>query len=255
MTENNIRKDDIMEIDLGKLFHFYLGKWKVILFAGVLAAVIALGITFFAITPTYRASVTIYVNNTADGKNVSAVTGGDLTTAQKLVHTYVNIIKSDSVLDKVVEAGKFNVTAQGIREAMTASQIDDTEMFRVSISHADPKLAAELANTIADVAPRVISTFVEGSSTKIIDHAKVPENPYTPNYKRNIALGALVGVMLMGTFLTFKYLFDMRLQDEEDMERYFDAPVLGQIPTFVIDSYRAGSREVKAFKTRGAGKR
>lgn len=251
MTEKNMREDDGMEIDLGKLFHFYLENWKAILISGVLLAAIAFGITHFAISPKYRASVTIYVNNNAGGQSISAVTGGDLSTAQKLVNTYVNIIKSDSVLEKVIEAGKLGCDAEDVREHMTANQIDDTEMFQVSITDTDPKMAAKIANAVADVAPNVISDFVEGSSTKVIDRAKVPEEPFAPSYAKNIVLGALLGAIVMGILLTLKYLFDMRLQDEDDIERYFDAPVLGQIPVFESHSYKG---DHSAAKMRGGSR-
>ena len=59
------------------------------------------------------------------------------------------MIRSDTVLEKVAEASELDVSAAGIRGAMSASQIDETELFKVTITHADPQTAADIANAIA----------------------------------------------------------------------------------------------------------
>ena len=230
------KKDDVVEINLAKLFRFYLKNWLAILAAGLVCAVLALAYTRFCVTPLYRANVTIYVNNIKSGQNVDYITGSNLSAAQQLVNTYVNIIKSDTVLNEVIKAGRLDCKPEALRRVMSAQQIEDTEMFVVSVSHPDPEIAAHVVNTIAKVAPAKISGFVEGSSTKIIDYATVPQAPYTPSYSRNIVLGGLLGCILVGIFLTLRYLFDMRIKTEDDIEQYFKAPVLGVIPSFDQDN-------------------
>ena len=82
------------------------------------------------------------------------------------------------------------------------------------------------------MAPKRIAGFVEGSSAKIVDYASVAKKPYTPSYKKNITLGFLMGALLACIVLTLRYLFDMRIKTEEDLKQYFNAPVLGVIPSF-----------------------
>lgn len=226
-------KRDGLEIDLQKLLMAYLRKWWLIVICTVLAGAIALFVTAKFITPMYRAEVTIYVNNARSGQEVEYVSSTNLSTSQKLVNTYITMIKSDTVLEKVAEASGLNVTANGIRRVMSASQVDTTELFTVTITHANPELAAQLANAVAEVAPAEIEEFVEGSSTKIIDYAKVPTSPSSPNRSRNAVLGALVGCVIALLYVTLRFLLDVRIKDEEDLHMLFDLPVLAQIPAFV----------------------
>lgn len=226
------KRDDIVEINLAKLLQFYLQNILKIMAGVLLCIVLALLSTRFLMTPIYRADVTIYVNNTRSGQTVEFVNGSNLATAQQLVNTYVNIINSNTVLDNVIQTGDLNCTVKELRDMMSAEQIDDTEMFTVSISDPDPKMAAHIVNTIARIAPEKISEFVEGSSTKVIDYAQVPASPYTPSYAKNLVLGGLLGCLVMLTILTFRYMFDMRIKSEDDIEQYFHAPVLGIIPSF-----------------------
>ena len=236
----NGRKEGF-EIDLQKLIMAYLSRWWLILGVAILAALASWYYTANFITPMYKASVKIYVNNIRAEQRVEYVTGGNLAAAQQLVKTYVTILKSDTVLEQVAEASGLGISAAYIRGAMSAQQVAETEVFTVTITSADPEKAAALANAIAEVAPGAIAEFVEGSSTKIIDYAKVPVNPASPNRNRNTVLGALVGCMLALLYLTIRFLLDVRIKDEEDLTMLFDLPVLAQIPAFAAsNSKRSG---------------
>ena len=224
------QREDEMEIDLGKLLHYYWQNWKALIASGLVGVLAALLVTALFITPKYRASVTVYVNNMSSTQSMEAITGTNLSAAQQLVNTYVNIIKSDTVLEEVIQKGHLDCTADDIREMMMAKQVNKTEMFTVTISHPDAEMAAKIVNSIAHVAPARISNFVKGSSTEIIDYAKVPNEPYSPSYPKNIVMGGLLGLILVSIVLTFRFLFDMRIQTEEDVASYLRVPVLGTIP-------------------------
>lgn len=239
MRENNNR-DSNDEIDLLKLFSAYLRRWWLIVLCCIIAAA---GTWFFStrfITPMYRAGVTIYVNNTSSGERIESITSGNLNVSQQLVATYVNIIKSDTVLEKVIAAAGLNCTAEDLRGMMSTQQLEKTEMFKVYIRHPEPDQAAFIANAVAEEAPAAIEDFVVGSSTKIIDRAKVPNAPYSPNVKKNTLIGGAIGIVLALIYLTISDLLDVRIKNEEDLTAIADYPVLGQIPDFSQLGSRSG---------------
>ena len=234
MRDNMNEARDTVEIDLWKLMGVYLGRWKMIAFVTIAAAVVALGYTALMVTPLYQADVMIYVNNITSEAQVDYITAANLATSQQLVNTYKNIITSDSVLEVVAERLNMGYTAKDIRAMLTAAQVEETEIFEVYITHPDPVVAAQIANTVAEVAPGMIAEVVEGSSTKIIDYAKVPESRHSPSYKKNVLVGAMLGMVMALGYLTLAYLLDVRIRDDEDLTEYFDQPLLGQIPAFVV---------------------
>lgn len=245
----NERREN-MEIDLQKLLLAYLRKWWLILAAAVVAGLLTLYVTANFITPMYKAEVKVYVNNARSDQQVDYVSSTNLATSQRLVNTYIAIIESDTVLEKVAKASGLDVTAGQIRKIMEAKQVDDTELFTVTITLSDPELAAQLANALAEVAPSEIGEIVEGSSTKIIDYAKVPVTPASPSKGRNTVLGFLVGAVVAVLYVTLRFLLDVRIKDEEDLTSLFNLPVLSQIPTFVPDgTKRRGSYGYDEAKT------
>lgn len=255
MREKRTDNRDMVEIDLWKLLAVFLQRWKLLVVSGVAGALLALVYTLALVTPLYRASVMVYVNNIQANETIEYISASNLATAQQLVNTYVNIIRSNTVLEKVVESGGFEYKIEQIRQMMTASQVDETELFEVHISHPDPVMAAKIANAIADVAPGEIAEIVEGSSTKIIDYAKVPEQPYTPSVFRNFVLGGVLGGMLAAAYIFLGYLMDVRVKDEEDLAMLFDdIPLLGQIPAFDETDKSKDARQAYAQGVQGGDK-
>ena len=226
------KQDQAVEIDLVKLFGAYLHRWWLIVICGVL---IAAGTWFFStrfITPMYRAGVTIYVNNSSSGERIESISSGQMSASQQLVRTYVNIINSNTVLEAVIQAAQLNCTSEELRKMMSTEQLTNTEMFKVYILHPEPEKAAFIVNAIADVAPGAIEEFVEGSSTKIIDYAKVPKSAFTPNVRRNTLVGGVIGVVLALVYLTIYFLLEVRIKEESDLTAIAEYPVLGHIPDF-----------------------
>ena len=227
--------------------------WLIVLCAVIIGAA-AFGYTKYFVTPMYKASVTIYVNNNRlniEG-NTATLTASDLSVAQRLVSTYVITLKSDKVLNKVAQELDTQLTAGQIRSMISAEAVDNTEVFNVTITNADPALAAQIANAIAKVAPDEISEIVVGSSTKIIDYATVPKSPSSPNVMRNTALGAVIGIALAAVIAILQELLDLRVREEQDVTRISEAPILGRIPDFALDD--KGDAYAEASKSKQEGK-
>lgn len=224
--------NEVMEIDLQKLLMRYLANWWLIVFCGLFFACAGYFYTKEFITPMYRASVTIYVNNTRAGNQVDGVTTSSLSASKQLVQTYIKIISSDTVLTKVAEEAGYAMEPSGLRAMMSATQEDETELFRVHFSSHDPEKAARLANAVAKVVPTEMAEIVEGSSTKIIDYAKVPDHRYTPSYTKNTVLSGMIGGFLAVAFITIRFLMDVRIKEAEDLTQVYEYPILGQIPNF-----------------------
>lgn len=224
--------EEIKEIDIKALAKDILKRAWIIVLCAVVFAAATLIYTVNFVEPTYKASVTLYVNNNSE-TNSSSVSSSNLAVALQLAKTYVNIIKSDLVLDKVVEKAELTlVDSADIRKMLSAEVVDETEMFQVSIVSPNPKMSADIANAIASIAPEEIRQIIEGSNAKVVDYAKVPTSRYAPNYATSAVLGALIGAVLATAAIAIFLLSDNRIKGKEDLLRICQIPVLGAIPDF-----------------------
>ena len=236
MNETMNEKNNGIDIDLQGLLVAYLRKWWVILICLVLGAAIGFGITYKFVTPMYQARITIYVNNNKGVENKDYLSGADLSASQRLVNTYVSISKSERVLEKIAENLNGEYSVNWLNTAINARQLNDTEIFCIYVLHEDPVEAARIANIAAEVAPVEIASLIEGTSARVIDHAKVPTSRYSPSYSRMTLFGGGVGALCALIFLTILYLSDTRIKEENDLTDLYPLPILGRIPNFDIVS-------------------
>lgn len=233
--------NDHKEIDLGEYFKLLFKRIWLVALCAVLLGTSAMVYTKNFVTPKYQASVSIYVNNNSQ-KDGAYISSADLAVALRLVATYVNIIQSDTVLDKVIqETGLMLSTAQ-VRGMISAEAVGETEMFKVTVTTPNPQMSADLANAIADVAPGVISEIIEGSSAKVIDRAKVPAYRSSPSMTSNTMLGAVIGAALAMVIILLQMLMDVRIKNEEDLGKICQIPVLGVIPQLNTDAKTSGKK-------------
>lgn len=220
-----------IDIDLRKIFYMMRTKFVFIMLITLLMGVLAGAYTHFFIAPTYKATVKMYVySNTDRASSDTSITPNEINASRDLVNTYIYVLKSDTVLDKVAEDLNLNLSSESIGKMVNASLIEDTQAFQVTVTSTDPNLAANVANSIAKVAPSEIVRVVKAGGVEIIDYAKTPSSPSSPNLKKNVVVGALAG-FLVSFLLFFIYeMFDSTITDSKDLERDFDIPVLGTIP-------------------------
>ena len=202
-------------IDLRDYGRLLLKRIWIIVLCVVLLGAATFVYTKVAVDPMYEARISVYVNNSSQ-KGSSYVSSSDLAVAR--------------VLDQVIQKTGINAKASQLRGLIDAEPVNETEMFQVVVTTPNAQLSADLANTIAEVAPGVIAEIIEGSSAKIIDFAKVPENPASPNATKNAVVGALVGLILAAILVFLEMVLDTRIQSQEDLMRISQIPMLGSIP-------------------------
>lgn len=70
----------------------------------------------------------------------------------------------------------------------------------------------------------------ERTKYKIIEPARIPLAPFSPNRKKIVAMGFLLGLVLGGAALFLAEIFDHSFRRVEDVERQLELPVLAAIP-------------------------
>lgn len=226
ITEN---KD--IEIDLGKIFYKMRNKFIYIIIFTIVAAILSGLITHFCVKPRYSATTKMYVYSNTDRISTdSTITSTELTASQDLVNTYIYILKSDTVLEAVIKDLDLNISPSALRSGISAQQADKTVAFEVTVTASGPKTAAKIANSIAKIAPKEIVRVVKAGGVEIIDYAKVPTKPSSPNLSLNITIAALAAMFISFVAFFLYELFDTTITSERDIISEFDIPILGTVP-------------------------
>ncbi len=220
------------ELNLKRLAEIIFKHISMIIAITLLSGILSFFYSETMIAPEYESSVTVYINN-KKSEDRSQILTSDIAASQMLVNTYVVIIKSDTVLNQVAERleqeGVYGYHANLMREKITASAVDNTEILEITVRDTDKKNTFMIANVIAEVAPDIIKDYIEASSVKVVDYA-VEGKKIAPNIQNNMIIGLALGLILSCAFVILKEIFDMRIKKEDELEQWFKLPILGVVP-------------------------
>lgn len=229
--EEQMRNDE-MEIDLIELFHVLLKKAWVILLCLVIGAVAVGGYTKLFVTPQYQATSTIYVL----GNSVS-MSGVDLTLSKQLTADFSVLAKSRPVMNKIEEKLKadykykdLNYSVEQLQGMIMVENPSGTSLMRMTATNSDAQLAADIANAAADAVAERISEVMVIDKPSSVEEAEKPNYPVSPNVKKNMIMGGLIGAVLAVGVFTLLFLLDDTIKSEEDVRRYLQLNTLASIP-------------------------
>ena len=162
----------------------------------------------------------------------SNVTSDQINSATKLVSTYSIIIKSDTVLQQVIDNLGLSLTYQQLASRVTVSAVDDTQVMKVTVKSDNPEWARQVCEQITVVSPDVILESVEAGSVKVISNAAINPTPVSPNVGRNTMLGGVLGLVISVGIILLTVLLDNKIHTEDDVAKYLDLAVVGVIPEY-----------------------
>lgn len=231
------------EFSINRILDLLLPKWHIILISTVFLGITAFLVSSFLLQPVYSASGTLYITG-----DVSAVSGSakqntslsDLMLSQELAKTYGQILSSNTFFKDVASQSDTGYTYDQIQNLTSISNVEETGILRVSVTHPVPQMACDLANTILQLAPAEIERIVVGGNATIIDPAEMPKAPASPNIPKNSIVGAMAGLVLSVLVIFIVDLFDNSIKSAEDIEKNFELPVLGIIPEVELQKPKAG---------------
>lgn len=259
MNEQETKNSEVVEIDLKRLAQAVISKGWLVAVVAVLCAVIAFLGTFYFITPQYQSSAMFYVNNSSlsVGDASFSISTGDISASKSLVNTYIVILKTRETLNDVIDYAGVDRSSGELAGMIKAESVGETQIFRISVSSPDPVEAEKIADAIAYILPKRISSIVEGTSAKVVDSAVLPAGPSSPSYSRNTVLGFGLGMILVVAVLILRELFNVTIRTEEDITRISSHPILASVPDMVTPSkgghYSSYDKNSGGKKRGGAG--
>lgn len=230
--DNNEKKEGY-EISLKDLFEiFKQGLWIMII-AGVLFGVIAFGYSKLFIPKTYSASVKLYVETSVKGDNsYSDLSAHNLATS--LVGTYIAMLETNNFNEKLSENLDGRYTANQLNNMVEfySDSDEEIEVFKATVSAKSPTEAKLVADSVADVAPGIISSLKDNTELRIVDNAVIPTKPSAPNVTRNTLIAAAIGFVLALVYVFAREALDNKIKYNSDITEINDIPILSAIPDF-----------------------
>ncbi len=231
MEENNQNVNE-REIDLRLILGVLRKNIVPLILATVIVAAAALTITVFFVPKEYQADAMLIVNTT-DESSAANINSGQITAAQDLAEVYSIIIKSDTVLQQVIDDLKLSITYEQLSSQISVSSVNSTQVISISMLSTDADYARKIIGKIVEIAPPIIADKVDAGSVKVISDATIANNgnPVSPSVVKNTLIGAVVGLVLMLIIAFIRELLNNTFKTEDDIAKNLQLPLLGIIPS------------------------
>lgn len=230
LMNEKLRDSDGDVIDFTVLFHT-LRKYVVLLIvAAVVCGVGAYFYTEYFIPEQYKASATVIVNNRASDSQY--IYPSEISSSQDLAELYSIIIKSDTVLEQVIDDLDLNLSYEQLRNSVTVQTVSSTQVVEISMVGTDPEYIKSIVAKFVEYSKPMILEKVEAGSVKDLNEAAVSNNgnPISPNKSKNAMMGGIAGFVIVAAIVLLKELLNTKIKSENDVTNTLNVPLLGVIP-------------------------
>ena len=217
------------DIDIKRILEIILSKKLLIVLILLFSILFGYAYSYYYKKPEYKSSVTILL--VADeNKTNKELTQTDLNINNGLISTYSSIAKSTNVVQKTIENLELNMSASSLQKKVDAKQIDRTQFLKISVTNANPELAKNIANELAQVFTQQIKEIYNLQNISIVDEAEVESTPCNVNHMKDIIMFAFAGLFLAMVSVVAIFMFDDTIKSEEDIEKNVKLKAIGTLP-------------------------
>ena len=220
------------EMDLKELFNMFWSKKFQIILIILIFSIIGFIYTIEFITPMYDASTTLVLVSSADDTLTTntMITATDVSLNSKLVATYSELIKSKNVLREVISNLNTDLEEDILKNYITVSAVEDTELIEITVRNEEPSNAAVIANEIAEVFTDKVKEIYNINNVQIVDKAEVSSEPANINHTKDVIMFACIGLVIAIIYVIVANMLDTTIKTAEDVETAYNIPVLVSIP-------------------------
>ena len=222
------------ELDLKELFGIFWAKKIHIILLILIFVVIGFIYSFILLVPEYQSITQILLaksnTTTQDGTN-TGMTTSQVTLNQQLVSTYSELVKSESVLTQVRDNLQIEKSIEELREDITVSTKDDTEIIQIAVVDENADTARRIASEVANVfIEQIAKGYYAMDNVYVVDEAKVEEEPYNINHLKDLSIFGAIGFVVACVYVLIANMLDTTVKSKEDIEKKLGLTVLTTIP-------------------------
>lgn len=213
-------------IDLLELAKELRKKIVLIIVCAILGGAVMGVYSFFVATPIYQSTSKLYILS----KTTSITSLADIQVGTSLASDYVELIKSRPVVLTVIKDMDLDMSYDAMVNNLIVENVSDTRLVKITVSDTDPERAKLIANKFAKVAKVQISNIMRTDEPTIAEAAVVKRTPVSPDKRKNILMGILIGIILSCGYVTIRFLMDDTIKDPDDITKYLELDNLAIIP-------------------------
>ena len=180
----------------------------------------------YVVTPMYTSTAKMYILTNSS----TMISLSDLQVGSNLANDYEELITSRPVVEQVAENLDLEISYEALLGRVNVTKRENTRIIWIQVTYSDPVLAKEIANEFATVSQKRLTEIMQIDEPTIAEEAVEAKRPSSPNNKRNILLGAVLGMILSIGYLVIRNILDDTIRSADDVEKFLRLNTLSSIP-------------------------
>ena len=185
-------------------------------------------------TPLYTSSTQFFITATTDS-TASQILQGSQFSAQR-AHAYAQLIPGEDLATQLIDRLHLDLSPGELESRIKATAAADTGLIDVSVTDPSAKQAKSIADAIdAEFGPFVtdLETPTAGGTSPVkvtvTDRPEVAGAPSSPDTTRNVAAGAVLGLLAGAALAVARVRPEPTVSDAEQAAELVGAPVIGHV--------------------------
>ena len=174
------------EFNVSEFINYYISKSLLVVAFLALGLACSIFYTDELQIPLYKSQTSLVLTRSSD---TSTITNTDISLNKNLVSTYREIIKSRRILSKVINNLNLATTEKELSKEISVTSANDTELIIISVVDEDSKKARDIANEIATVFKKEITSIYNIENISIVDEAIRAIEPYNVSVVKQYLIG------------------------------------------------------------------
>lgn len=226
------------QITFSDVLKMFLAHIKLIILITLAATILAFCYVKFFVTPIYSTSALILVQNDSSfnygsgsqsGSNTNPsemqgerVNTSDIDSSVKLANTCSILFTQDPDMKSIISGNSVSITA-----------VEDSYFLRINSNSSDPATAANVANRVAEEAPKVFQKyFGDAGKVDTVDKASIPSAPSSPSVSKYCIYGFIIGLIISLVISFLLEIIDTSIKPSDDLYKMYKIPVFAEIIDF-----------------------
>lgn len=215
------------EFNIAEFLKYYMSKIIIVVLCVLLGLLASWYYTVKVQVAMYKSETSIVLAN----QNTD-ITVNDVSLNKNLLPTYREIIKSRSILEKVINNLTLDLTVEELNKKISVKSQNDAEIIIVSVKDEDSKLAQTIANEIAKIFKEEITNYYPIENVTVLDNAVEALEPYNINVIKQYLMGFGLGFIIGSGIVAVIFYFDDTIKTSEDIETKIGLSVLSTVPKY-----------------------
>jgi capsular exopolysaccharide synthesis family protein len=185
-------------------------------------------------TPLYTSTTQFFVSTTITAPSAQVVQGNQY--AVQRAPAYARLITGQDMAGRVIDRLKLDESTGELRSEIDANVVTNTGLIDVTVTDPSPKRARDIADAVGVEGNTMIAALESPSGASaspvkltVTDQPSIASAPSSPATKRNVATGALLGLLVGAGIALARARPIHSVKDAQQAAELMDAPVLGHV--------------------------